>query len=104
MRGDVARRRLGRLRELPLQRATVQHRAAPAPQPGGVLPGGDGSPHQRSTCIDSLVSEPLTADDALERASDAGIHLLRIPTPFAVGRVNTYLIEDDPLTLVDSGP
>ena len=26
------------------------------------------------------------------------------PTPFAVGRVNTYLIEDDPLTLVDSGP
>jgi glyoxylase-like metal-dependent hydrolase (beta-lactamase superfamily II) len=33
-----------------------------------------------------------------------GIHRLAIPTPFAVGRVNTYLIEDDPLTLVDSGP
>jgi glyoxylase-like metal-dependent hydrolase (beta-lactamase superfamily II) len=32
------------------------------------------------------------------------IHCLPIPTPFAVGRVNTYLIEDDPLTLVDSGP
>lgn len=29
---------------------------------------------------------------------------MRIPTPFAVGRVNTYLLEDDPLTLVDSGP
>ena len=41
---------------------------------------------------------------ALARAAEAGIHLLRIPTPFAVGRVNTYLIEDDPLTLVDSGP
>jgi glyoxylase-like metal-dependent hydrolase (beta-lactamase superfamily II) len=27
-----------------------------------------------------------------------------IPTPFAVGRVNCYLIEDDPLTLIDSGP
>ena len=27
-----------------------------------------------------------------------------IPTPFAVGRVNCYLIEDDPLTLVDTGP
>jgi len=27
-----------------------------------------------------------------------------VPTPFAVGRVNTYLIEDDPLTLVDAGP
>src|SRR5204862_736430 len=33
-----------------------------------------------------------------------GIHCLPIPTPFAVGRVNTYLIEDDPLTLVDTGP
>ena len=32
------------------------------------------------------------------------IHCLPIPTPFAVGRVNTYLVEDDPLTLVDSGP
>jgi glyoxylase-like metal-dependent hydrolase (beta-lactamase superfamily II) len=37
-------------------------------------------------------------------ARDAGIHRLAIPTPFAVGRVNTYLIEDSPLTLVDSGP
>ncbi|MDX6643937.1 MAG: hypothetical protein QOD76_1899 [Solirubrobacteraceae bacterium] len=37
-------------------------------------------------------------------AADAGIHCLPIPTPFAVGRVNTYLLEDAPLTLVDSGP
>jgi glyoxylase-like metal-dependent hydrolase (beta-lactamase superfamily II) len=29
---------------------------------------------------------------------------LAIPTPFAVGRVNCYLIDDDPLTLVDTGP
>jgi glyoxylase-like metal-dependent hydrolase (beta-lactamase superfamily II) len=35
---------------------------------------------------------------------DAGIRVLRIPTPFQVGRVNTYLLEDEPLTLVDSGP
>jgi glyoxylase-like metal-dependent hydrolase (beta-lactamase superfamily II) len=41
---------------------------------------------------------------ARQRAADAGIHCLAIPTPFQVGRVNTYLIEDDPLTLVDSGP
>jgi glyoxylase-like metal-dependent hydrolase (beta-lactamase superfamily II) len=41
---------------------------------------------------------------AWERAAQAGIHRLAIPTPFAVGRVNTYLIEDEPLTLVDSGP
>lgn len=32
------------------------------------------------------------------------IHRLPIPTPFRVGRVNCYLIEDDPLTLVDVGP
>ena len=44
------------------------------------------------------------AKAALARAADAGIHCLAIPTPFRVGRVNTYLIEDDPLTLLDSGP
>jgi glyoxylase-like metal-dependent hydrolase (beta-lactamase superfamily II) len=37
-------------------------------------------------------------------AAAAGIHRLAVPTPFAVGRVNCYLIEDDPLTLVDTGP
>ncbi len=44
------------------------------------------------------------AADALARAANAGIHCLAIPTPFQVGLVNTYLLEDDPLTLVDSGP
>jgi glyoxylase-like metal-dependent hydrolase (beta-lactamase superfamily II) len=44
------------------------------------------------------------ADAALARAGAAGIRRLPIPTPFAVGRVNCYLIEDDPLTLVDCGP
>jgi glyoxylase-like metal-dependent hydrolase (beta-lactamase superfamily II) len=34
----------------------------------------------------------------------AGIHCLSIPTPFAVGRVNCWLVDDDPLTLVDCGP
>lgn len=33
-----------------------------------------------------------------------GIHRISVPTPFAVGRVNVFLIEDDPLTLVDTGP
>jgi glyoxylase-like metal-dependent hydrolase (beta-lactamase superfamily II) len=46
----------------------------------------------------------LTPEQALEQAALAGIHCLRIPTPFAVGRVNCYLIEDSPLTLVDTGP
>jgi glyoxylase-like metal-dependent hydrolase (beta-lactamase superfamily II) len=49
-------------------------------------------------------SEAAASEGALERAAAAGIHCLPIPTPFAVGRVNTYLIEDDPLTLLDSGP
>lgn len=46
----------------------------------------------------------LTPEGALEQAALAGIHRLQIPTPFAVGRVNCYLIEDGPLTLVDTGP
>jgi glyoxylase-like metal-dependent hydrolase (beta-lactamase superfamily II) len=41
---------------------------------------------------------------ALDLAAAAGIHRLAIPTPFMVGRVNAYLIEGTPLTLVDSGP
>jgi glyoxylase-like metal-dependent hydrolase (beta-lactamase superfamily II) len=45
-----------------------------------------------------------TPEEALEQAALAGIHCLPIPTPFAVGRVNCYLIEDKPLTLVDTGP
>jgi glyoxylase-like metal-dependent hydrolase (beta-lactamase superfamily II) len=42
--------------------------------------------------------------DALAGAAERGIHCLPIPTPFAVGRVNCYLVEDDPLTLLDTGP
>lgn len=45
-----------------------------------------------------------TPEEALEQAALAGIHRLPISTPFAVGRVNCYLIEDEPLTLVDTGP
>jgi glyoxylase-like metal-dependent hydrolase (beta-lactamase superfamily II) len=42
--------------------------------------------------------------DPFAPAAEAGVHRLAIPTPFAVGRVNVYLIEDEPLTLVDAGP
>ena len=42
--------------------------------------------------------------DPFAPGAAAGIHRLAIPTPFAVGRVNVYLIEDEPLTLVDAGP
>ena len=58
---------------------------APSPQPASA---GDWDPS----------AEPA------RRAVEQGIHCLPIPTPFAVGRVNVYLIEDDPLTLLDAGP
>lgn len=45
-----------------------------------------------------------TPEQALEQAALAGIHRFEIPTPFAVGRVNCYLIEEGPLTLIDTGP
>jgi glyoxylase-like metal-dependent hydrolase (beta-lactamase superfamily II) len=46
------------------------------------------------------------AEDAAvwTRVVEAGIQTLRIPTPFQVGRVNCYLLEDEPLTLIDAGP
>ena len=46
----------------------------------------------------------MTAEELLRQAEKEGIHRLAIPTPFMVGRINAYLIEDSPLTLVDSGP
>lgn len=33
-----------------------------------------------------------------------GIHRIAVPTPLPVGRINCYLLEGDPLTLVDCGP
>jgi len=42
-----------------------------------------------------LTSGPVAASD--------GIWRIPLPTPFPVGAVNVYLIEDDPLTLIDTG-
>ena len=52
----------------------------------------------------SSEASPAAAEEAWARAADGGIHRLAVPTPFLVGRVNCYLIEDEPLTLVDTGP
>jgi glyoxylase-like metal-dependent hydrolase (beta-lactamase superfamily II) len=54
-------------------------------------------------------SERVSQDDAASNEAwqaidEAGIKVLRVPTPFQVGRVNCYLLEDDPLTLIDAGP
>ncbi len=81
-----------------------------------VSPGGHGAAARRGARADPLrerlaaaVSEQderreQEARERLAQAAEAGIHRLAIPTPFQVGRVNAYLIEDAPLTLVDSGP
>jgi glyoxylase-like metal-dependent hydrolase (beta-lactamase superfamily II) len=53
---------------------------------------------------DADVEAPLEPHEALAEAARVGIHCMPIPTPFLVGRVNCYLIEDDPLTIVDVGP
>jgi glyoxylase-like metal-dependent hydrolase (beta-lactamase superfamily II) len=53
---------------------------------------------------DAEQSDAPGEDELLNQAAEAGIRRLTIPTPFQVGRVNAYLIEDSPLTLVDSGP
>ena len=53
-------------------------------------------------------AEPAAASgaptDPYAAVAAEGIHRLAVPTPFAVGRVNVYLLEDEPLTLVDTGP
>jgi len=51
----------------------------------------------------SAASRSLSSDPPA-LAADAAIHALAVPTPFLVGRVNCYLIEDEPLTLIDTGP
>jgi glyoxylase-like metal-dependent hydrolase (beta-lactamase superfamily II) len=47
-------------------------------------------------------ADPAAA--AFEYAASVGVRCLPVPTPFAVGRINAYLLEDEPLTLIDSGP
>ena len=44
------------------------------------------------------------SEAALAQAREWGIHTIPVPTPFAVGRINCYLVEGDPLTLIDAGP
>jgi glyoxylase-like metal-dependent hydrolase (beta-lactamase superfamily II) len=44
------------------------------------------------------------ADSAPEVPAGSGITAIPLPTPFAVGRVNCYLVESDPPALIDPGP
>jgi glyoxylase-like metal-dependent hydrolase (beta-lactamase superfamily II) len=42
--------------------------------------------------------------DTLRAVLPDGLHRLELPTPFAIGPVNCYVLRGDPLTLVDPGP
>lgn len=44
------------------------------------------------------------AIDTFDMPLLARIHQITLPTPFPVGPVHTYLLEGEPLTLVDTGP
>jgi glyoxylase-like metal-dependent hydrolase (beta-lactamase superfamily II) len=79
---------------------------SPPERPAGEAEGSTGSesPIDAAAAAAAQAAAAERAAAALERAAAEGIHCLAIPTPFAVGRVNAYLIEDRPLTLIDSGP
>jgi glyoxylase-like metal-dependent hydrolase (beta-lactamase superfamily II) len=51
-----------------------------------------------------MSAERMPGGPVAAQGHGRGVSCLPIPTPFAVGRVNCYLIEDDPLTLIDAGP
>jgi glyoxylase-like metal-dependent hydrolase (beta-lactamase superfamily II) len=50
------------------------------------------------------MTSSIDPDQALHRAASEGIHRIEVPTPFPIGPINVYLIDDEPLTLIDTGP
>ncbi len=50
----------------------------------------------------SALWDPASAE--ANTARERGIHAIPLPTPFGIGPINTYLLDDDPLTLIDTGP
>jgi glyoxylase-like metal-dependent hydrolase (beta-lactamase superfamily II) len=52
----------------------------------------------------SPAASRLAARDRRPTPLDMKIHRISVPTPFYVGPVNVYLVEEDPLTLIDAGP
>jgi glyoxylase-like metal-dependent hydrolase (beta-lactamase superfamily II) len=42
--------------------------------------------------------------EAVGVAAVDGVRRIAVPTPFSVGTVNAYLLEGEPLTLIDAGP
>jgi glyoxylase-like metal-dependent hydrolase (beta-lactamase superfamily II) len=65
------------------------------------MAGGHGRPDPDAP---SAAEQAEAEVDLWRQIVGAGFKLMRIPTPFQVGRVNCWLIEDEPLTLIDAGP
>lgn len=56
----------------------------------------------KAQCLFPIMVAPRGRSTQAEAVT--GISRMSIPTPFPIGPVNAYLIEDDPLTLIDTGP
>src|SRR5699024_1639008 len=98
------RRRVGRLRRLAFQPPPVEYRTTAETELGVLgLARGYGAPAGSALGRHPAMNS-VTSEQALIRAADDGVHQISVPTPFAVGRVNAYLIEAERLTLVDVGP
>jgi glyoxylase-like metal-dependent hydrolase (beta-lactamase superfamily II) len=65
-------------------------------------PGAAGAADAAGAGADAEATRAAQA--ALGRAEAGGISRIPVPTPFRVGPINVYLIEDEPLTLIDAGP
>ena len=113
-RDQPPRRGLGRLPGLALQRSPLQHRAAAAPQPRvarlarahGREAGRGARPDPRMSHSERVRPRSTPADerDLADGSPTPAFGCCAYPTPFQVGRVNCYLLEDEPLTLIDAGP
>src|SRR5947199_585356 len=51
-----------------------------------------------------MISLPIAASPRPRVLKAMKVHRIIVPTPFYVGPVNVYLIEEEPLTLIDAGP
>ena len=84
-------------------RGAARRAGRPGPAGRATIPRAHFRPTRASFGLRPTCRRPSRMERALSADATASTSL-PIPTPFAVGRVNCYLIEDDPLTLVDTGP
>src|SRR6185312_12045714 len=83
----------------PIHAVTAPHAHQQGPQARTARAGCDGG-H-----LDSAVTaRPADLHDEQPADLPDDIHAIAVPTPFAIGSVNAFVLEGSPLTLIDSGP